>query len=100
MKRNPKSRKENNDLVPILLIGGAVVLYFYLTRKKAIITVGPMSDPVWNAPENYTPTLPEDDRWLSSKPGGKPEFDYYQEIQGDMISGNPRRRKRGFGLTC
>lgn len=50
-----KRSKKKNDLVPILLIGGGVILYFYLTRKKAIITVGPMSDPTWNAAEDYTP---------------------------------------------
>jgi len=122
MKKN-QNRKKNNDLVPILLIGGAVALYFYLTRKKAIITVGPMSDPVWNAPENYTPQVPEDDRWLSLGPindfvpvtdedrvitDGRDlnipthgdSFDYYQQMQGNFISGVSRRRKRGFGTTC
>jgi len=126
MKRNNQNRnKKNNDLVPILLIGGAVVLYFYLTRKKAIITVGPMSDPVWNAPENYTPQMGEDDRWLGVPPANDfvydpsfdvvndnsnainlnipthgDTFDYYQQMRGEIISGAPRRRKRGFGTTC
>lgn len=100
-----------------------MVLYFYLTRKKPIITVGPMSDPVWNAPENYTPQVPDDDRWLSLEPvndfvpvteeervitdGRNLEiptrgdsFDYYQQMRGETISGASRKRRRGFGTTC
>lgn len=102
--------------MPILLIGGAVALYFYLNRKKPIITVGPMSDPIWNAPENFTPVMSEDDRWLGvpldevpyiltdghdvNIPTHGDTFDYYQEMRGEIISGNPRRRVRKLVTTC
>lgn len=89
-RSNP--RKKKNDLVPILVIGGAVVLYFYLTRKRAIITVGPMSDPTWNAAEDYTPpgyeqpyqanpfpSILDNDLWMSTNTPGttlNQEFNY------------------------
>lgn len=118
MKRNRK--KKENNLVPILVVGGAIALYFYLNRKRGIITVGPMSDPTWNAPEDYTPPgyepykanpFPSILDTQMSLPGGgsggggdrtielNDRFDYYQEIQAETINGS-RRRIRGIAQTC
>jgi len=102
MKRNQNRNKEKNDLVPILLIGGGVLLYFYLTRKRAIITVGPMSDPTWNAAEDYTPpgyeqpyqanpfpSILDNDLWMTTEapPVQNSTEVYYPESGGGGGSG-------------
>ena len=94
-----RNTKKDTNLLPLLLLAGAgVALYlYYNSQKKFVVIPGEMSPPVFNPKailnEREFLTLPGDDILLSTSPlptnnFNNQNFDYFQEMRINQISGN------------